>query len=432
MPRLVSLNVSKPGIYNADPNLYLIVRPSRRRGVTRSWVFRFQRGFKVTDIGLGPAHTIGLAQARDQARAYRELLLRDIDPKAHRDGERAKQAAKLAAAKTFDQVAAEYMREHAASWVERHHAGWVGTLRDHVSPVIGAMRVSDVDTPAVLRVLKRDDLWTTKTKTAANVRSRIERILAFAAIHGYAPIDRQNPAAWTGHLKEGLPAPNKVHTVKPMLSLPYGQVPALMQRLGQISDSMPAIMVAFAAHTAVRSFDIRHARRSDIDRDPSTGSGSTGSGPLWIIARLSKSPKGKPKEHRVPLTDAALALADRAIALSACRSVGGRNELLFPNPYSGFEFDDNFAGKLFAKLGLAGTATLHGFRSSFRTWAAEVAEADHVVAELCLGHEVGSAVVKAYQRGDLLRRRTVLMEKWSAFLTGAEGKVVPLKRAKRG
>jgi integrase len=425
MPRLVSLNVSKPGIYNADPNLYLIVRKGAK-GPTRSWVFRYQIGSrrevngvkgkpKVTDIGLGPAHTVSLKEARDRARSYRQRLLDGIDPKAHRDAERAKCASEAAAAKTFDQVAEEYMRAHASEWVERHHAGWVGTLRDHVSPVIGAMRVSDVDTPAVLRVLKRDDLWTTKTKTAANVRGRIERILAYAAVHGYAPIDRQNPAAWTGHLKETLPPPNKVRDVNPMKSLPYAEVPALIRRLAEIEDSMPAIMVMFAAHTALRSWDYRKARREHIDRDQR----------LWIIPRLSKSEKGKPKEHRVPLTDAAFALIERAIKL------GGRNDLLFPNPASGFEFDDNFAGKLFAKLGLVGTVTLHGFRSSFRTWAAEVAEADHVVAELCLGHEVGTAVVKAYQRGDLLRRRAVLMERWSAFLVGAEGKVVPLKRGKR-
>jgi integrase len=331
MPRLVSLNVSKPGIYNADPNLYLIVRKGAK-GPTRSWVFRYQIGSrrevggvkgkpKVTDIGLGPAHTVGLKEARDQARSYRQWLLDGIDPKAHRDAQRAKQASEAAAAKTFDQVAIEYLREHAGGWVERHHAGWVGTIRDHVSPVIGAMRVSDVDTAAVLRVLKRDDLWTTKTKTAANARSRIERILAYAAVHGYAPIDRQNPAAWTGHLKEALPPPNKVRTVKPMLSLPYDEVPALMQRLVAIEDNMPAIMVAFAAHTAVRSFDIRYARREHIERDNR----------LWIIPRLSKSPKGKPKEHRVPLTNASLALYDKAIALGG----RGTSGLLFPNPSSG-------------------------------------------------------------------------------------------------
>jgi integrase len=249
------------------------------------------------------------------------------------------------------------------------------------------------------------------------VRSRIERILAYAATHGYAPIDRQNPAAWTGHLKEGLPAPSQVRKVEAMKSLPYDEVPALMRSLAAIEDSMPAVMVMFAAHTALRSWDYRKARREHINREAK----------LWTIPELSKTRRGQQegREHRVPLTDAALALVDRAIAL------GGSSALLFPSP-TGVEFDDNFAGKLFAKLGLVGTVTLHGFRSSFRTWTAEVAEADHFVAELCLGHEVGDAVVKAYQRGDLLRRRTVLMEKWSAFLTGQDAKVVPLKRAKRG
>jgi integrase len=419
MPRLVSLNVSKPGIYNADPNLYLIVRKGAK-GPTRSWVFQYQKGsrrsgkVKITCLGLGPAHTVGLKEARDQARIYRQWLRDGLDPLQHRDAERAKRASEAAAAKTFDQVAEEYLREHAGSWVERHHANWVGTLRDHVSPVIGALPVASVDTAAVLRVLKRDDLWTTKTQTAANVRGRIERILAYAAIHGYAPIDRQNPAAWTGHLKEGLPSPKR--KVEAMKSLPYAEVPALMRRLAG-EDTMPAVMVMFAVHTALRSWDYRKARREHIEREAR----------LWTIPELSKTRRGQQKgrEHRVPLTDAALALVDRAIAL------GGDSELLFPSP-NGFEFDDTFAGRLLAKLGLVGKVTLHGFRSSFRTWAAEVAEADHVVAELCLGHEVGSAVVKAYQRGDLLRRRTALMERWSAFLTGAEGKVVTLKRAKRG
>jgi integrase len=416
MPRLVSLNVSKPGIYNADPNLYLVVRKGAK-GPTRSWVFQYQKGSrrsgkaKITCLGLGPAHTVGLAQARDLARTYRQWLRDGIDPHQHRNAERAKRASDAAAAKTFDQVAIEYMREHAGSWVERHHAGWVATLRDHVSPTIGALPVASIDTSAVLRVLK--PIWTTNTPTAVNVRGRIERILAYAAIHGYAPIDRQNPAAWTGHLKEALPSPNKVHTVKPMLSLPYAELPAMMQRLAGIEDSMQALMIAFAAHTAVRSWDVRHARREHIDRENR----------LWVIPRFSKTRA----EHRVPLTAPVVALIDRAIAL------GGDSALLFPNPYSGFEFEDNFAGKLLAKLGLVGKMTMHGLRATFRTWCQD-SEVDRELAERCLGHTVGGKAEEAYKRSDILRRRTALMERWSAFLVGAEGKVVPhpaLKRAKR-
>jgi integrase len=421
MPRLVSLNVSKPGTYNADPNLYLIVRKGAK-GPTRSWVFRFQLGSKssgnakVTDVGLGPSHTVSLKEAREKARAYRQLLLDGINPLQHRNEQLAKRAAEASAGKTFDEVAAEFMREHASRWVERHHSHWVGTLRDYVSPVIGNMRVADVDTAAVLRVLK--PIWHERTITASNVRGRIERVLAFAAIHGYARIDRQNPAAWSGHLKEALPAPRQVRKVKPMPSLPFGEMPDLIRRLGEIEDSMAAIALMFAAHTAVRSHDIRHAKRADIDREAM----------VWSIPVFSKSGK----EHRVPLTEAALALIDKAIALADLTGAGASG-LLFANPLTASELSENAGSKLLAKLGLGGQATMHGFRSAFRTWAAEVAGAEHVVAEQVLGHSIGGAVYLAYQRGDLLRRRASLMERWSAFLTGAEAtaEVVPIKRKKR-
>jgi hypothetical protein len=162
--RKVSTNISKPGTYNFDPNLYLLVREGANGRPTRSWLFQYQKGsrrsgkVKITCLGLGPEHTVSLAQARDLARTYRQWLLDGLDPKTHRDAERAKRASEAAAAKTFDQVAVEYLREHAGIWVERHHAGWVASLRDHVSPVIGAMPVASVNTAAVLRVLKRNNL----------------------------------------------------------------------------------------------------------------------------------------------------------------------------------------------------------------------------------------------------------------------------------
>jgi integrase len=402
----------------ADGNrLYLLVRPSvSGKGITRSWVFRYQRDGRSVDIGLGASALFGLAEARQRALVLSRQLADGIDPRAHRNAERARRKAKADAARTFDQVAEEYIRAKGGEWVEDHHSGWVSTLRDHVSPAIGRLPVGEIDTAAVLRVLK--PIWHTKTRTAANVRGRIERILAYAQVSGYTPDGRPNPAAWTGHLKELLPSPNKLHTVQAMKALPYAELPALMRRLGEIADSMPAVMLMFAAHTAVRSWDIRHARREHID--PSTGSG------LWTIPAFSKTRV----EHRVPLTPAALALIERAIRIGDMTGAGAGG-LLFPNPFTGVEFADNFAGKLIAKLGLAGTMTMHGLRATFRTWCQD-GEVDRELAERCLGHTVGGKAEEAYKRSDLLRRRTVLMEKWSAFLVGAEAKVVPITRGKRG
>jgi integrase len=399
----------------------LVVRKNAANAITRSWIFRYQIGAnksrKTTDLGLGPAHTVGLKEAREKARAFRLMLLDGIDPKQARNEERARKRAEAARALTFRQAAERYMADHCAKWVPRHYDGWIGSLRDYAYPAIGDKPVDRITTDDILAML--GPIWQTKTVTASNLRGRVERILAWCAVRGHRPADQPNVALWKGHLREALPAPRSIAKIKPMASLPVQQMPGLVARLGEIEDNMVAIAIAFAAHTAVRSHDIRNARREHIDREAR----------LWTIPAFSKTGK----EQRVPLTDAALALVDRAIAL-ADSTDAGRSGRLFPNPMTGAELAQNVPSKLLTKLGLGGTATLHGFRSAFRSWAAE-AGAEHVVAELALGHTVGSAVERAYQRSDLLRRRTALMQQWSSFLSGetATAEVVTIgAKRKRG
>jgi integrase len=208
-----------------------------------------------------------------------------------------------------------------------------------------------------------------------------------------------------------------------MPALEFAEMPALMARLDAIPDSMPAITLLFAAHTAVRSWDIRKARRDHIDRAAA----------LWTIPEYSTTRRGQQagREHRVPLTASALELIDRAIRLADSTGAGAGG-LLFPNPATGTELADNVASKALGKLGLRGQATMHGFRAAFRSWAEAKAGADHAVSEMCLGHAIPVAVERAYQRSDLLERRTVLMAKWSAFLTGATGEVIPFPASASG
>jgi integrase len=284
--------------------LYLQVSLGRDGGIRKSWVFRFQRGERTTDMGMGSLNTFGLGEARDRARACRQLLHDGVDPLVHRDAERARKAAEDTVVWTFDECAAQYIREHEASWVAGHRKAWVTSLRDYAAPVIGRMPVADVDTAAVLRVLK--PMWASMPVTGMRTRGRIEQVIAWATVHGHRFGD--NPARWRGHLKEALPSPKAVREVRRQPALPYAEMPGLMAELRQRSGTA-ALALQFTLLTAVRSHDVFRAKRADIDRTART----------WTIKDFSKSGK----VHVVPLSDAALKVIDAAIdgwpAAGRCR-----------------------------------------------------------------------------------------------------------------
>lgn len=355
---------------------------------SRSWVLRVMVGGKRRDHGLGGYPAVTLADAKTAAREARERIKRGIDPIEEKRGERARLAAQQARAMTFDACAKAYIAAHAPSWSNSKHIDqWRNTLEAYASPVIGAVDVGAVDQAMVLRIL--EPIWSTKTETATRLRGRIESILDWATVREYRT--GENPARWRGRLDKLLAKPSKVRKAKHHAALPYAQLGAFMKRLRDV-EGLGARALEFAILTAARSGEVRGARRSEIDRE----------GRLWTI------PAGRMKagrEHRVPLSEQAVALLEALPELDA--------DLLFPGRTSGMLSDMTLSAVL---RRLKVDATVHGFRSTFRDWAAEQTNFPNEVAEMALAHTVSDKVEAAYRRGDLFVKRQKMMESWAGYV----------------
>jgi integrase len=393
--------------------LYLQATFGRDGELRRSWIFRFKlRGHRRRDMGLGSYADVTLTEARDVARQCRKLVKEGIDPIEHRN---ARVAANLAANKavmTFDEAADIYIRQHRAAWTNPIHAAqWPRSLTAYASPIIGKLPVSKIDTPHVVKVLEK--IWHDRPETASRVRGRIESILGWATVSGYRSGD--NPARWRGHLDQLLPARHKVRKVEHLRALAYIDMPAFMAELRR-SKAIGALALEFAVLTVVRTSDVRKARWADIDRARR----------LWIIPELSKVHR----EHRVPLSTSALAVLDKVQEIT--RGIGGevaRSEYIFPNDRTGAALSQNALLAVLRRMGRKADTTTHGFRSSFRTWAQERTNFPWELSEMSLGHTVGSAVARAYARGDALKKRIAIMQAWADYCGRPQqpGKVILLQ-----
>jgi integrase len=402
--RLTSLDVrraTKRGLHPDGNGLYLQIA----RNGSRSWVLRYRLGRARRYLGLGALHSTSLSQARELAAAARRQLLAGEDPVAARQ---AKQAAlRLADAKamTFAQAAASYIEAHRPGWRNADHANqWRNSLATHAFPIIGALPVAAIDTTLVMQVL--DPIWTTKTETAGRVRGRIESVLNWASARGYRTGD--NPARWRGHLDHLLPDRAKVAKVEHLPALPYADLPDFLAELRQ-RNGIPAKALEFAILTAARPGEVLLADWSEID----------------FAARVWAVPGTRMKagrDHRVPLSDAAMAVLE---ALPEPRS-----EPVFPGARPGRPIGRNALMKELRRMG-RGDLTVHGFRSTFRDWAAEATEFPGEVCEAALTHAIGDKTEAAYRRGDLLERRRLLMAAWAAYGAGEQvgATITTLRRA---
>ena len=363
----------------------------------RSWVLRYTAGVKPgtgkpwrRDLGLGGYPDVPLSEAREKARAARTLVDSGQDPiTARREARSAMLAARLAEI-TFENAAHQFIEAKSAEWKAGGKSAdqWTASLRDHAFPVIGGLRVSDVDRAQVLRVL--EPIWTTTTETASRVRQRMESILDWATVRGYRHGD--NPARWKGYLDKVLPAPGKVSKVEHHAALPYGEVGAFMTKL-RGRGGMGARALEFAILTACRSGEVRGAKWEEIDLKAK----------VWTVPAERMKAK---KEHRVPLSPAAVKL------LKELPRIEG-TDLVFPPPRGAKPLSDNTLTKVLKDMGVPVTA--HGFRSTFRDWAAEATHYPRDVAEMALAHTIGDKVEAAYRRGDLFEKRTALMSDWAKF-----------------
>lgn len=364
--------------YHADGGgLYLQVTGTG----ARSWIFRYQRDKRRREMGLGPVAAVSLAQARERAQEARTLLAHGTDPIAARD-------ATSEAGMTFGEAADAYIESHRSGWKHAKQAAqWEQSLKDHGPD--RSLPVAEVDTAAVLAALSK--IWTTKTETASRLRGRIERILDWAKVSGHR--QGENPARWRGHLDKLLPKPSKVSKVKHHAAMSFAAVPAFWKRL-QEREAKSRTGLAFTILAAVRTEETVGAQWREFDLDAA----------LWTIPpeRMKAG-----REHVVPLPEAALAILrglptgkpeDKPFAMS-------ENTMLYlvqkPPP-----------------KGLGLPYTVHGFRSSFRDWAAETTDFPKDVVEMALAHVIKDKTEAAYRRGKLLEKRRQLMDAWAAYLAG--------------
>ena len=246
--KLTALDVNrikKRGYYNDGGGLYLLVGPTG----AKSWVFRFRDGARLREHGLGSFNTIGLAEAREKARACRHMRLDGIDPIQARRAEREQKKLAAAKAMTFRQCAQAYIASHNAGWRNpKHAAQWSATLEAYVYPIFGSFTAQDVDVTLVMKALQ--PIWTTKPETASRVRGRIESVLDWARTRGHR--QGENPARWKGHLDNLLPRKSKVAPVRNLTALPYTELPAFVAALtGQ--DGIGALVLKFAILTVQRT-----------------------------------------------------------------------------------------------------------------------------------------------------------------------------------
>jgi integrase len=379
----------RPGRYGDGGGLWLQV--SRWKGkVNKSWLFQFTAGNgKVRQFGLGPLHTVSLEEARKRATQARLQVLDGKDPIEAKQQTRAQERQAAAQAVTFKECAEQYIAAHQASWKnETHRKQWKSTLRAYAYPVIGSQPVANITTPLVLKVL--EPIWASKPETAVRVRGRIDKVLDFAKAREYR--EGENPARWTGHLDKLLPAPAKLRTVRHHPALPYAEVPAFMGELRN-RKGISAQALEFCILTAARTSEVIGAKWNEIDLEAQE----------WTVPGTRM--KGG-REHRVPLSD-------RAVELLQALPPERDNPFVFIGGREGAPLSNMAMLEQLRELrpGL----TVHGFRSTFRDWAAETTAFPNHVAEMALAHAIGDKVEAAYRRGVLFNKRRQLMSAWAKY-----------------
>jgi integrase len=371
----------------------------------RTWVLRVMIGGKRREMGLGGFPDVKLTDARDAARDAREKIRKGIDPIAEGRAARAALAAQQAGGITFKEATARYIESHGPKWrSEKYRLQWQAAMTKHVHPKLGALAVRDIELPHILSVL--EPIWPTRQVTANNLRGRIEQVLDWATTRGYRR--GPNPARWRGHLDKLLPA--RKHTaVKERKAVSIGDAGEFMKRLRALEGPAAAALELIVL-TAARSGEVCGAAWSEIDLHNG----------VWTI------PKERMKtgqEHRVPLSPAAVTL------LKAQPRFAGW-PLVF-QAMKGGPISDKHVWEIMREL--EPEAVPHGWRSTFRDWAAERTSYPHEVCEMALAHTITNKTEAAYRRGDLFEKRRRLMNDWADFLSVVEVKgdnVTPIRGAR--
>jgi integrase len=408
--KLTALKVARekrPGLYGDGGGLYLQVT---KLGA-KSWIFRFwvaerdpKTGAIVRDpkthkvrgrsreTGLGSCTTVSLAEARERALECRKLREKDIDPIDARGAAKRQVSLERAKSLKFKEAAATYIAAHRAAWKNDKHAGqWTATLQTYAYPLLGDASVQAIDIALIMKVI--EPIWATKPETANRVRGRIESILDWATVRGYR--QGENPARWRGHLDKLLPSRAKVRKPQHHNALPYSELPAFMAELRK-EEGIAACALEFTILTAARTSEAIGARRSEINAHEK----------VWTVpADRMKSDK----EHRVPLSERAREITTVAV---------DEEEFIFPGGRWKKPLSNMAMLALLRRMG-RDDLTVHGFRSTFRDWAAECTNFANEVIEMALAHAIDSKTEAAYRRGDLFEKRRRLMAEWEAYCLAA-------------
>lgn len=399
---LQASKLTKPGYYCDGAGLYLQIA----KGGSKSWVLRYTVDRKPREMGLGSFATFSLADARKRAIEQRKMLADGIDPIEAKRGKLLEQRLAKAKVITFDKAAEGFIAANESAWrSSKHGEQWRNTLATYASPVIGDLPVSTITTAMVMKILQ--PIWSTKTETATRVRGRIEKVLDWSKVQGYRSGD--NPAAWKGNLAEALPKPSKVADAGHHAALPWVEMGQFMKTL-RVMPGAGSLAMQLIILTAARTSEVIEARWSEFDLEAG----------LWVIPK--ERMKGF-REHRVPLSPQALAVLQRV------KWDNNPSEFVFPSAKPDKAISNMTCLAVLKRMG-RGDLTVHGFRSTFRDWAAESTAYPRDVCEMALAHAIEDKSEAAYRRGDLLDKRTRLMNDWAAFCdtvrSGAD--VVPINR----
>jgi integrase len=355
------------------------------------WTARYTVGRRERETSLGPYPEVGIDEARIKHLDLRGALARKVDPVGKRSAKTP--SSSPGGTPTFGMMADRYIATHEGGWKNsKHHQQWVMTLREYAKP-IRDLPVDQIDAKAVLQVL--EPKWRDAPETMSRLRGRIEVILASAQVAGWIDPDKTNPARWKNWLDHMLPAPKKIGTRGNHAAMDYRDLPAFMAKLGQtVGDSARAL--AFTVLTCARTSETLGMTWDEADFETAT----------WTVPK-ERMKMAKP--HDVPLSDQAVAI------LHAQHATRGQNPYVFPGrPMRGLS--NMSMAMLMRRLG-AGDFTVQGMRSAAKSWMADQGVAFEL-AEAALAHQVGNAVVQAYQRSSMLERRRPVLQKWADFVTG--------------
>ncbi|WP_288192708.1 site-specific integrase [uncultured Phyllobacterium sp.] len=353
----------------------------------RSWLLRVQIGNKRRHIGLGGYPDVTLAQARDRAREAHDKIRLGIDPVEERRTIRLALKAESTVL-TFEEAASRWHKSKQHEYQNGKHADQVlNTLVTYAGPVIGTMRVNEINVDDIYNVL--DPLWTAKTETATRLRGRIENVLAWATVSGYRT--GENPARWKGNLDALMAKPGKLKKTVHHKALPIDQISDFLTALRK-TEGMGSLALEFCILTATRSGEVRGATWDEIDFDKK----------VWTIP-AERMKAGK--EHRVPLSKAAIQLLRKVPRF--------QNSNFAFAAVRGGKISDMTISAVLRRMKIA--AVPHGFRSTFRDWCSERTAYPNDVAEMALAHTIGNKVEAAYRRGDLFEKRVQMMEDWAIF-----------------